>query len=154
MLPVVSALQIVVVVQVLQAVALIVGTVYLVKRLGWAEAESQKRAQAQARGLAAEMSNLEATVRSARGETASYLEAVFTGIQGLALNLDAARETSTQALEELKKRAGVTGEHTPVESADPEPEPTPSSTTARTLEEVRPADLLRLREQRSRRKTR
>jgi hypothetical protein len=154
MLPVVSALQMVVVVQILQAVALFVGTIYLVRRLAGAEAENQRRAQAQARGLAAEMSNLEATVRAARGETASYLEAVFTGIQGLALNLDAARETSTQALEELKKRAGVTGEHTPVEADDPEPEPVPSSTTARTLEEVRPADLLRLREQRSRRKTR
>jgi hypothetical protein len=153
MLPVVSALQMVVVIQILQAVALIVATLYLVRRLAGAEAESQKRAQAQARGLAAEMSNLEATVRAARGETASYLEAVFTGIQGLALNLDAARETSTQALEELKKRAGVTGEHTPVEAADPEPEAA-ASTTARTLEEVRPADLLRLREQRSRRKTR
>jgi uncharacterized membrane-anchored protein YhcB (DUF1043 family) len=152
----VSTLQMVVVVQIVQALALIVGTVYLVRRLAWAEAESQKRAQAQARGLAAEMSNLEATVRQARGETASYLEAVFTGIQGLALNLDAARETSTQALEELKKRAGVTGEHTPVpaaEAEEPEPEPAAPGTN-RTLEEVRPGDLLRLRETRGRRKTR
>jgi hypothetical protein len=103
------------------------------------------------------MSNIEATVRQSRAETASYLEAVFTGIQGLALNLDAARETSTQALEELKKRAGVTGEHTPVVSEPAEPEPEPASTTVttnRTLEEVRPGDLLRLRETRGRRKTR
>jgi hypothetical protein len=103
MLPVVVALQTVVVVQIVQAVALIVATIYLLRKLAAVEAERSKREQAQARALTAELSNLEATVRAARAETATYLEAVFTGVRGLAQNLDAARTTSAQTLEELKR---------------------------------------------------
>src|SRR5471030_397441 len=92
MLPVVLALQTVVVVQVLEAAALILGTLYLVRRLRAAEAEARRRDVAQARAMAAALSSLEGVVRAARADSATYLQAVFTGVQGLARNLDARSE--------------------------------------------------------------
>jgi hypothetical protein len=145
MLPVVLALQTVVLVQVLETLALILGAIYLVRRLAAAEAESRRRDQAQARVLAAALSDLEVTVRAARADSATYLQAVFTGVQGLARNLDAARESSAQTLEELRRRAEPLSEE-PAE-LDPEAEPN-------TLEEARPVEVVRLRETRSRRKSR
>jgi Tfp pilus assembly protein PilV len=146
MLPVVLALQTVVVVQVLEAAALILGTIYLVRRLRAAEAEARRRDVAQARMMAVALSNLEVVVRAARADSATYLQAVFTGVQGLARNLDAARESSAQTLEELKRRAQAATEPPP---ADPVAEP-----VTKTLDDVRPVEVVRLRETRSRRKSR
>jgi hypothetical protein len=164
MLPVVVALQTVVVVQIVEAIALIAATIYLLRKLSAVEAERSKREQAQARALTAELSNLEATIRSTRAETATYLEAVFTGVRGLAQNLDAARTTSAQTLEELKRSSPPPGEAPVTEQQfatsttrlppppgvrAPPPPPEDDEGQGRTLDDARP---VRLVEQQSRRK--
>jgi hypothetical protein len=146
MLPVVLALQTVVVVQVLEAAALILGTLYLVRRLRAAEAEARRRDVAQARAMAAALSSLEGVVRAARADSATYLQAVFTGVQGLARNLDAARESSAQTLEELKRRAEPATELPPTA-------PVADSLT-HTLDDARPVEVVRLHDTGSRRKSR
>jgi len=136
----------VVVVQVLEAAALILGTLYLVRRLRAAEAEARRRDVAQARAMAAALSSLEGVVRAARADSATYLQAVFTGVQGLARNLDAARESSAQTLEELKRRAEPATELPPTA-------PVADSLT-HTLDDARPVEVVRLHDTGSRRKSR
>jgi len=146
MLPVVLALQTVVVVQVLEAAALILGTLYLVRRLRAAEAEARRRDVAQARAMAAALSSLEGVVRAARADSATYLQAVFTGVQGLARNLDAARESSAQTLEELKRRAEPATELPPTAPV--------ADSLMHTLDDARPVEVVRLHDTGSRRKSR
>src|SRR3954465_86243 len=145
MLPVVVALQTVVVVQIVEAVAVALGIVYLLRRIRTLEEERKRREQAAARALTAELSNLEATVRAARAETATYLEAVFSGVRGLALNLDAARNTSAETLEELKQRS------TPPAPQAPFPPPPPADSDdrmGRTLDDARPVRLVEVKQPR------
>jgi hypothetical protein len=166
MLPVVVALQTVVVVQIVEAIALIAATIYLLRKLAAVEDERSKREQAQARALTAELSNLEATIRASRAETATYLEAVFTGVRGLAQNLDAARTTSAQTLEELKRSsppgeapapeqqfAAPTGWLPPPAGVrTPPPPPQDDEGQGRTLDDARPVRLVEPAQQ-PRRKT-
>ncbi len=104
MLPVVDVLQLVVAVQVLQGLALLVGILYLARRLKSVAEDITWRDRAQVQPLAGELSRLDATVRAARAETATYLEAVFTGVRGISSNLDAARTTAAETLNELRRQ--------------------------------------------------
>src|SRR5215831_18087123 len=163
MLPFVSALQAVVAVQVLQTLALAFAVVFILRRFAGAQAESRRleqereaslaaelrrliaeraedRRQAAERdaSIAAELRKLEATVRAARAETATFLPSIFAGVQGIARNLDATRSSAAEALEQLR-------------SKPPEPVPAPAESAegpapgGRTIEEPRPAELLKLR---------
>jgi hypothetical protein len=104
MSPVFDALQVVVVVQVLQGLALLVGIVYLARRLKAVAEEIVWRDRAQVQPLAGELCKLDAAVRGARAEAATYLEAVFTGVRGISNNLDAARVTAAETLDELRRQ--------------------------------------------------
>lgn len=103
MVPVVVALQVVVAVQILQGLALLGGIIYVARRLKAATEDIHWRDRAQVQPLARELSKLDATVRAARAEAATYLEAVFTGVRGLSSNLDAARATAAETLTELRR---------------------------------------------------
>jgi hypothetical protein len=109
MLPVVDALQVVVAVQVLQGMALLVGIIYLARRLKSVTEDITWRDRAQVQPLAGELCRLEATVRAARAESATYLEAVFTGVRGISNNLDAARATAAETLNELRRQPARPG---------------------------------------------
>jgi len=123
MLPVVDALQVVVAVQILQGVVLLGGIVYLARRLRSVAEDVTWRDRAQVQPLAGELSRLDATVRAARAEAATYLEAVFTGVQGISNNLDAARATAAETLNELRQQ--------PSQGARPPPFPRPQPELAR-----------------------
>ena len=118
MAPVFDALQLIVVVQALQGLALLVGVLYLMRRLKAVTEEIVWRDRAQVQPLAGELCKLDATVRAARAEAATYLEAVFTGVRGISNNLDAARATAAETLTELRQQAAR-----PATSARPPPFP-------------------------------
>ena len=73
----------------IQTAVLLFGAVYLVQRMRSQEAERRRRDRELRRALAAELAELRTTVRAARAEAATYLEAVFTGVRGLARNQEA-----------------------------------------------------------------
>jgi hypothetical protein len=97
-------LQVVVVVQVLQGLALLVGILYLTRRLKAVTEEIVWRDRAQVQPLAGELCKLDAAVHAARAEAATYLEAVFTGVRGISNNLDAARVTAAETLDEVRRQ--------------------------------------------------
>jgi uncharacterized membrane-anchored protein YhcB (DUF1043 family) len=147
MLPVLFALQGMIVVQAIQALALLLAVAYLAHRFSAEAAESRRRDREQVQAVAAELNALRATVKAARAESATYLEAVFSGVRGMARNLDAARDTSAQTLEELRRRSGP--ESTPDlavdTSADPLRGDAVPSRRPRVLEE-RCMEIVRLRD--------
>jgi hypothetical protein len=111
MASVVLALEVVVAVQLLQGLALLLGFLFFSRRLKVVTEEITWRDRAQIQPIATELSKLDASVRAARAEAATYLEAVFTGVRGMSRNLDATRATAAEALNELRghpARAGVT----------------------------------------------
>lgn len=102
---VVLALEVVVAVQLLQGFALLLGFVFFARRLKAVTEDIIWRDRAQIQPIAAELSKVDATVRAARAEAATYLEAVFTGVRGVSRNLDATRAAAAEALAELRHRA-------------------------------------------------
>ena len=102
---VVLALEVVVAVQLLQGFALLLGFVFLARRLKTVTEDIVWRDRAQIQPIAAELARVDANVRAARAEAATYLEAVFTGVRGMSRNLDATRATAAEALAELRHRA-------------------------------------------------
>jgi hypothetical protein len=146
MLPVVSALQVVVVVQALQTLALVAAVAYVIGRLKATVAETRLREEEREQATAAELKRMEATVRAARAEAATFLQSIFTGVQGIARNLDATRTTTAEALEELRQKAAA-----PPAEPPPTPPRPPSEETQplyRTMEEPRPVELFELRRRR------
>ena len=97
MSPVLLIMQGVVLVVAMQTLIALIGVAYLVHWMKVREAEQRQRDRALRAAIAADVAELRTTVRAARAEAATYLEAVFTGVRGLARNLDAAREASAQA---------------------------------------------------------
>jgi len=129
-------LQAVVAFQAIQALALLLAVGYLSQRLRTEAVESRRRERAQMQDLAAELDQLRAIVRAARAESATYLEAVFSGVRGMARNLDAARDSVAQTLQELRRRP----EPSPVAGPALDPPPDDSATVggAPSREEMRP----------------
>jgi hypothetical protein len=109
MAPVVVALQVVVAVQLLQGVALALAVVYLARRLKAVTEDITWRDRAQVQPIASELNKLGASVRAARAEAATYLEAVFTGVRGMSRNLDATRA----ALDEVRRQSAPTAQRPP-----------------------------------------
>jgi hypothetical protein len=105
MASVVLALQVVVVVVALQGVALLLGFFWLERRLKLVTEEISWRDRDQVQPLARALSSLESTVRGGRAESASYLEAVFTGVRGISRNLDLLRAITAQTLAHAQWRA-------------------------------------------------
>lgn len=99
------ALQVVVVVLALQGVALLLGLIWLGRRLKQVTEEINWRDRAQVQPLARALSMLESTVRGGRAESANYLEAVFSGVRGIARNLDLVRTTAAQTLAHVQWQA-------------------------------------------------
>jgi hypothetical protein len=158
MAPLVVALQTMVAIQALQAVALVLAVVYLVRRLRFEAAQNRRHESAQLQLLAAGLAKLGVTVGAARAESATFLEAVFSGVRGMARNLDAARATSAQTLEEMRRRFDPLG-------SDPSPQPSEAPAEVgrleldalrpgRSLQESRLAEMVRLRETQARRRLR
>jgi hypothetical protein len=164
MLPVVSALQAVVAVQVIQTLALAVAVLYILRRFASDQAESRRRAQEREESLASELRRLvaeraedrrqanereasiatelrklEGTVRAARAETATFLPSIFAGVQGIARNLDATRSSTAEALDQLRPKPAEPPPMPPQAAEDQAPG------AHRTIEEPRPAELLKLR---------
>jgi hypothetical protein len=105
MLPVVDALQVVVVLQALQGLVLLLAILYLARRLKLVTEEIVWRDRSQVQPLAEKLIRLDAAARAARAENATYLEAIFTGLRGMSRNLDAARATAVETLDELRRQS-------------------------------------------------
>ena len=83
MTPILLVMQGVVLVGAVQTLALLVGVAWLVHWTRAREAERRDRDRALRIALAAEIAELKTLVRASRAETATYLEAVFTGVRAL-----------------------------------------------------------------------
>ncbi|HUJ27379.1 MAG TPA: hypothetical protein VLW85_15245 [Myxococcales bacterium] len=88
MSPVLLVMQGVVAVVAVQTLVLLAGVAYLVHWLRCREAERRRRDRALRMALAAEIAELRTTVRAARAEAATYLEAVFTGVRQIVREAD------------------------------------------------------------------
>ena len=112
----------------------LVASLTLHARLGRFELARQRAERDQRVQLEAGLMVVERQVRAARNESATFLEAIFTGVRGLARNVDATRTTTVETLEELRKKI-------PVEPEEPADAGRPFDTVPETsppgLEELR-----------------
>jgi hypothetical protein len=91
-------------------VALVIA-LQLARQIRAERGESARREAALRESIAAQLSQIEGRLVAHRNESALFLQAIFTGVQGLARNLDAARSTTAMTLEEVRQKLPAPGEH-------------------------------------------